>query len=434
MITEADEILFGGGRGGGKTDTGIVWMTEPEYLQHPRYRGLVIRRNADDLRDWIDRAQFIYQPFRAFFSGQPTEIKFLKGSKLRTGHLKDENAYSKYQGHEYQKMLFEELTHIPREDDYEKLLASNRSTIGLKPKVFATTNADGPGFKWVKNRWNIPDFPKEPVVTYSKGKKLVFIPSILEDNPILMNADPKYAQRLEGMSDPEMVQAWRFGCWSGVSVTGAYFANQVEQLKKTGRYKVIPYDEALAVHTVWDLGIGNNLAIGFYQKTIGELRKIDYWEGSEKEGIPQAVKVLQDKPYLFGKHFAPHDIKATEIGSGKTRWDMAQALGIEFEEIPRLSVEAGIEKARQVFSHLWVDSNNCSSWLDAIQQYRQGFNEKLGFWTGKPVHDWTSHKGDEFRYASIVEDQMTNDFTERSESEFYRKQYNRLKNQDNRYA
>jgi len=436
LITEADEILYGGGRGGGKTDTGIIWMSEPEYKENPRYRGLVIRRNADDLRDWVDRTQHIYQPLKAIFSGNPTEIQFQSGAKLRTGHLKDENAYSKYQGHEYQKMLFEELTHIPRENDYEKLLASCRSTIGLKPKVFATTNADGPGFKWVKNRFGIPDFPDfNKIYTTIRGnKKLVFIPSKLEDNPILMNSDPEYAGRLENMSDEEMVQAWRHGSWAGVSITGAYYANQIENLKRSGRYKIIPYDEALAVHTVWDLGVGNNLAVGFYQRTTNELRWIDYWEGTEKEGLPQAFKMLQDKPYLYGKHFAPHDIKATEIGTGKTRYDMALSFGIDFDEVPKLSVENGIEITRQSFSTLWIDSNNCSEALDCVAQYHQGFNEKLGFWTGKPVHDFTSHKSDQLRYACIIKDQMTNDFTEKSEAEFYRKHYNKLKNQDNRYA
>lgn len=233
---EADEILFGGGRGGGKTDAGIVWMVEPEYLKCERYRGLVIRRNAEDLKDWVDRAQFIYQPTGAEFVGSPTTVKFPDGPKLRTGHLKDEFAYSKYQGHEYQKMLFEELTHIPRENDYEKLLASNRSTIpGLKPKSFATTNADGPGFKWVKQRFQIPDHPTKPVITIRNGRKLVFIPSVLEDNPILMENDPGYANKLEGMSDEDIVKAWRWGVWTGISLTGAYYANQIELLKSSGR-------------------------------------------------------------------------------------------------------------------------------------------------------------------------------------------------------
>ncbi len=118
-----NEILFGGARGGGKTDAGQAWLMYD--IDKPYYRALVLRRNADDLKDWIDRARLFYHT--ATITGQVPEIKFPSGAIIRTGHLKDSNAYTKYQGHEYQKILNEELTHIPRESDYEKLLGSNRS-------------------------------------------------------------------------------------------------------------------------------------------------------------------------------------------------------------------------------------------------------------------------------------------------------------------
>jgi len=56
------EILYGGSRGGGKTEAGLAWMVEPEFLQNEMYRGLVIRKNVEDLRDWIDRAKIFIAP------------------------------------------------------------------------------------------------------------------------------------------------------------------------------------------------------------------------------------------------------------------------------------------------------------------------------------------------------------------------------------
>ena len=97
-----DEILYGGARGGGKTDAGQAWLLYD--IDKPRYRALVLRRNADDLRDWIDRARELNLPTRAEFVGNPVEIRFPSGAKIRTGHLKDQNAYTKYQGQEYQKV------------------------------------------------------------------------------------------------------------------------------------------------------------------------------------------------------------------------------------------------------------------------------------------------------------------------------------------
>src|SRR3990167_1698021 len=86
-----EEILYGGARGGGKTDAGQAWLLYD--IGHPKYRALVIRRNADDLRDWIDRVRTMYAGTGAQVVGNPPEIRFLKGGIIRTGHLKDENAY-----------------------------------------------------------------------------------------------------------------------------------------------------------------------------------------------------------------------------------------------------------------------------------------------------------------------------------------------------
>ena len=162
-----------GARGGGKTVAGQAWLLY--HKDEERYRALVIRRNADDLKDWTDRALFMFKPSKAIGTGNPPEFTFPSGAKVRTGHLKDENAFTKYQGHEYQNMVIEELSHIPREQDYLKLLASCRSTVdGIKPQVFCTTNPDDPGMEWIKERWEIPDEPEQDRV-YTSWKHVDMI-------------------------------------------------------------------------------------------------------------------------------------------------------------------------------------------------------------------------------------------------------------------
>lgn len=224
-----NEILFGGARGGGKTDTGIVF---PLYnIHHPKFRGLVVRKNAVDLSDWIDRAKSMYKNVGGIYVNGYFE--FPSGAKIRTGHLDGSDAYQKYQGHEYQNILIEEITHIAKEDDYEKLITSCRSTIdGIRSQVFATTNPDGPGNKWVKNRWNIPNRPGEDPIVSKKGTKtLVFIPSRIEDNTVLMEKDPEYINQLNSISDDDLRRAWLEGSWEGFNTKGAYYSKELEQAR-----------------------------------------------------------------------------------------------------------------------------------------------------------------------------------------------------------
>ena len=398
-----DEVLYGGARGGGKTDAGQAWLTYD--IENPRYRALVIRRNADDLRDWVDRARRMYIPTKAEFSGNPAEIKFPSGAIIRTGHLKDENAYSKYQGHEYQKMLIEELTHIPRESDYEKLLGSCRSTVpDIYPQVFATTNPDGPGYQWVKERWGIPDEPKEIVLTeLGDGRKRVFIPATIEDNPKLVNADPRYIQYLESLKDEDLRKAWRDGSWSGIHVEGAYYRNELNRAKHENRVCSVPYIQGMPVNTYWDLGVGDSTAILFFQKIGQENHWIDTYE-QQGEGLPHYARILQEKGYIYGTHYAPHDIEVRELGSGRSRLEVAQQLGINFQIVPRLSIEDGIDAVRNRFNTLWIDGEKNKDAIRAIANYHKEFDEKRGTFKNQPFHDWSSHIADALRSWATAPD------------------------------
>ena len=82
------------------------------------------------------------------------------------------------------------------------------------------------------------------------------------------------------MTQEEFDQEWY--CSFEAAIKGAYYAAQIAEARKKGRIKTVSYDPALNVHAVWDLGVGQNLAIGFYQKIGREIHKIDYWEGSNK--------------------------------------------------------------------------------------------------------------------------------------------------------
>ena len=289
-----DEVLYGGARGGGKTDAGLAWLLYD--IDKEKYRALVIRKNFTDLSDWVDRATQLYYHLGGKKSNDYFE--FPSGARIRFGHLADKEAYQKYQGHEYQKMLIEELTHISRESDYEKLRASCRSTVpDIKSQMFATTNPDGAGHEWVKDRWNIPDRPDMSKVYTTRdpnnGLTRVFIPSTMDDNTILMQLDPNYVKQIESIKDDELRRAWREGSWEGFGVEGSYYKTQIERAKQDNRIQKGLFDPTQPVYTWCDIGKGENYAIGFFQKRINTWAVIDYEELKDNEGLFDGIKLMK---------------------------------------------------------------------------------------------------------------------------------------------
>lgn len=403
----AFEILMGGGRGSGKTEAGIAF---PLYnIQYPEYRALVLRKNSDDLKDWIDRAEVFYARCGARRVGNPANFIFPSGAIIRTGHLKDENAYRKYQGHEYHNILIEEIQHIASVLSYLMVVGSCRSSSPrIKAQVFGTANPDGPGQPWIKERWNIPDEPYEPITTIDEisKRRRIFIPANIDDNPALIKSDPEYVKYLESLPDG-LREKWRSGSWADFDIKGAVYINEIRQLIKEKRHRFIPHEPLLPVHTVWDLGqsTGNAMSIGLYQALSTELRLIGHYS-NESFGFPHYFAYLQDiqreRGYVYGKHFAPFDINVKELSTGKTRYQIAKDAGWNFEVVPQLSKEDGIMQVRLLFPKLWVNNiHGGKEALHAWRNYHYEFDDKRMAYSREPVHDWSSNCSDMLRYTAI---------------------------------
>lgn len=200
------------------------------------------------------------------------------------------------------------------------------------------------------------------------------------------------------MSEEEYAQ--EFECSFEAAIVGAYYGKQMAQAERDGRVTVVPYDPMIPVNTYWDLGMDDSTAIWFVQQTPMERRVIDYYESSGV-GLHDYLRVLQQKNYYYGTHFAPHDIEVRELGTGKSRREAALSLGIKFEVAPNLPIQDGIEAARRILPKCWFDANKCAKGVEALKQYRREWNEKLGVFRGNPLHDWTSHAADAFRYFAV---------------------------------
>lgn len=185
------------------------------------------------------------------------------------------------------------------------------------------------------------------------------------------------------------------------AIHGAIYAKELAAARETNRIGRVPYDPALPVHTIWDIGVGDPTAIWFVQMLGLEARIIDYYAASG-EGLPHYAKVLQDRGYVYGRHIGPHDIAVRELGSGRSRIEVAASLGIKFEIAPNVPLEDGIHAARMWMARCWFDEEKCRAGLEGLQHYRWDYNKQLDELKSSPVHDWASHPSDAYRYAALA--------------------------------
>ena len=213
-------------------------------------------------------------------------------------------------------------------------------------------------------------------------------------------------ERLELISDlgPEEGEAFfrqEYYCSFEGAICGSYYGSILDLAEQDGRICNVPYDPALPVITAWDLGMGDSTGIWFIQDAKTEYRIIDYYETSG-EGFGYYAKYLMAKPYVYSEHIMPHDIRVRELGTGKSRYEAAQALGIKPITIcPSLPVDDGINAVRSVLSKCYFDKTKCSQGIDALRSYHKEYDDKRKEYKNKPYHDWSSHGSDSFRMFAV---------------------------------
>lgn len=207
------------------------------------------------------------------------------------------------------------------------------------------------------------------------------------------------AQLRKSMPENEYLQ--EFECSFDAAITGAYYAKLLEDAEKDGRVTdECRYDPGLQVHTAWDLGIADLMSIIFYQSArSGSIRIIDHYRASGY-GLDHYAAMLDRKGYKYGKHYGPHDLAVREIGTGKSRLEVARGLGINFQTVANIRVEDGINAGRMLLPRCYFNRTACAGLIDALRQYREKIDEKRNISMG-PLHDWSSHDADAFRYMAV---------------------------------
>ena len=191
-----------------------------------------------------------------------------------------------------------------------------------------------------------------------------------------------------------------FECSFEASAFGAYWGRELAAADKAGRITAVTYQPEVGVDTWWDLGVNDATAIWFTQNIGREVHVIDYLEESG-EGLPFYARKLQEKPYVYASHNAPHDIAVREVGSGKSRLETAAALGIRFNTVPNIDRMDGIDAARSFIPRCWFDRVATERGRLALVSYRKQWDERRKTFLAQPYHDWSSNGADAFRYLAV---------------------------------
>lgn len=207
------------------------------------------------------------------------------------------------------------------------------------------------------------------------------------------------------MSEEEYRQEYE--CDFTAALVGAYFGKEMARMEKENRILTFPVEPGIPVDTGWDLGMDDSTAIWFCQQVGREPRIIDYYEVSGK-GLPEIVKDLRDKQYVYRDHFLPHDISVRDIsvGKGKSRLDTLVDLRLGNKEqmvvIPRVKKkEDAIHAARMLLPKVVMHEDNCYRGIECLKAYERLWDSKEEVFKTKPRHNWASHGADAFQTLAM---------------------------------
>lgn len=325
------------------------------------------------------------------------------------------------------KLLSDQITQLGLDDFYDIEKATIRGEngtefrfAGIKTNVTAIKSFEGIDRAWIEEASNvsggswdvlIPTIRKpnseiwisfnpelETDATYQRfvlnpppNSKVVKV--TYKDNPYFPDVLKDEMEFLKQQDEESYNNIW-LG-YPRSTLKGAVYSKEMAKCISEGRVTNVPYDANTPVHLFLDLGWADNTAIWFAQYVDREYHIIDYIEGSQRP-ITDYVKQIRELPYVVGTYFLPHDARARSLATGRSIEETLRNLGCEVEIVPRLTVEDGINAARNIFHNVFFEQHKTADGRQKLSHYR--YDDK----TGKPIHDENSHAADAFRYLALM--------------------------------
>jgi len=250
LACPAYELLYGGSKGGAKTNYLVACVAPILALAHRKYtetgrtqrtvRIMVFRKNLDDLKDFIAKSFEIY-PYMDPEMGtdgwkEKEKIwRFTSGASVEINHLADPNSHKGFNGQEFAALLIDQVEDISY-DAYSFLFAQVRSKDPDFRKLLmirCTANPGGPHGDWVRRHFHIDECPDggkifRHAVKLSDGSQKdvtrAFVRSYLRDNPYL-DPDGSYEAGMRATMTADEVRMYLDGDFD--CVAGAFFSNLI---------------------------------------------------------------------------------------------------------------------------------------------------------------------------------------------------------------
>ena len=225
------------------------------------------------------------------------------------------------------------------------------------------------------------------------------------DNPWFPEVLERERLHCELTNKEDYAQIWEGKC--RVAVAGAIYAGEITDAIINERVCNVPYDPRLKVHTVWDLGWNDSMAIALVQKVRSEIRVIEYIEDSHKT-LDWYVAQLKQRGLNWGNDYLPHDGFTKDYKTGKSAAEILKVFGRKVKRTPNIGIEQGIKAARMMCKQVYFDRAKTARLVECLKRYRRSINQTTNE-PGAPVHDEFSHGADNFRYLAVVADEMRNE-------------------------
>lgn len=183
---------------------------------------------------------------------------------------------------------------------------------------------------------------------------------------------------------------------------GLIYGQLMSQARNEGRIGRVPYERNTLVHTAWDLGYSDSTTIWFYQVVGASINLIDYYE-NRGEPLSHYIRQLKNKEYIYGQHYFPHDAVNIAGATGTNYVDIARELGLQINVLKKDdNINNGINRVRSILPRCCFDKEKCENGIRALENYRYAWNDRVGCYSDRPLHDWTSHCCDAMRGLSTA--------------------------------